>query len=334
MATTLGSLLKETDLTREQFLALVELASKLKHERSIGIERHVMAGKHIVLVFEKNSTRTRCAFETAAGEIGGRITYLGPDGSHVGREESAADTARVLGRLYDGIAYRGFDQTTIEDVAEHAGVPVWNALSDQWHPTQMLADVLTLTEYCDPQPENIAVCYSGDGRNNVARSLLVTGALLGMDVRIAAPAELQPPADVQALAGRLAERSGARWPVTDDVRAAVDGAAAIYTDVWLSMGESPQAWADRIALLRPYRVTRELLAATGRPDTVFLHCLPSLHDRRTTLGADLAARFDLGGGDGVEVTDEVFESGASVVFDQAENRMHTIKSLLISALGR
>lgn len=328
-----GSLLKETDLGRHDFMSLVENAAKLKYERAIRIERTPLAGRHLALVFEKNSTRTRCAFETAAGETGARVTFIGPDGSHMGREESAADTARVLGRFYDGIAYRGHAQQTVEEFADHAGVPVWNALSDEWHPTQMLADVLTMTEHCDRPPEELAVCYTGDGRNNVARSLLVTGALLGMDVRIAAPAALQPPQDVQVIAAGLAAHSGARVLISDDLRAAVAGAHAVYTDVWVSMGEPRDVWRARVGMLQPYRVTSDVMAATGRTDSIFMHCLPSLHDQRTALGAELRARFDVGSGDGIEVTDEVFRSAASVVFDQAENRMHTIKSLLISALG-
>lgn len=333
MTPTAGSLLKEIDLDRKQFLSLVELAAELKSQRRSGAVRPSLAGRHIALLFEKNSTRTRCAFEVAAADEGARVTFIGPDGSHVGREESVADTARVLGRLYDGVAYRGFAQQTIEEFADHAGVPVWNALSDQWHPTQMLADVLTMTEYSAGDPAEIAVCFAGDGRNNVARSLLVTGTLLGMDVRIAAPTSLQPPDDVREIAAALAQDSGAQVTVTADAWAAVRGADFVYTDVWLSMGEPEASWAERIAELLPYRVTPALMAASGKVSTKFLHCLPSLHNRRTVLGAQLHDRFDLGEQDGLEVTEGVFESPASIVFDQAENRMHTIKAVLVAALA-
>jgi ornithine carbamoyltransferase len=334
MTPTAGSLLKEVALDRTQFLSLVELAIELKQLRHSGTEPPMLPGRHIALLFEKNSTRTRCAFEVAAGDEGARVTFIGPDGSHVGREESVADTARVLGRLYDGVAYRGFAQQTIEEFAERAGVPVWNALSNEWHPTQMLADVMTMVQHHGEgtaDPADITLCFTGDGRNNVARSLLVTGALLGMDVRIAAPPDLQPPDDVRALAAALARDSGARVTVTADAPAAVEGADFIYTDVWLSMGEPEAAWGERIVELQPYRVTAALMATSGKPGTKFLHCLPSLHNRKTVLGAQLHERFELGPQDGLEVTEDVFESPASIVFDQAENRMHTIKAVLVSA---
>jgi ornithine carbamoyltransferase len=259
------------------------------------------------------------------------VTYLGPEGSHLGREESIGDTAHVLGVLYDGIEFRGFGQDTIEEFAANAGVPVWNGLSDQWHPTQMLADVLTMTDHHSGDVNGISYCFLGDGRGNIARSLLVTGALLGMDVRIGAPRELWPPDDVQALAKREAERSGARITITDNVAQAVDGAAFVYTDVWVSMGEDDAQWASRVPLLTRYRVTAEVMAATHRTDTRFMHCLPAVHDTSTELGAKVQQQFGLAG---AEVTDEVFRSPASVVFTQAENRMHTIKALLVSALGR
>jgi ornithine carbamoyltransferase len=308
----------------------VELAAGLKRDKAMSRETPTLVGRNIALVFEKNSTRTRCAFEVAAADQGARTTYLGPDGSHLGREESVRDTARVLGRLYDGIAFRGYAQESVEQLALYAKVPVWNALTDSWHPTQMLADVLTMTEHFNADLEAIQVCYIGDGRNNVARSLLVTGALLGMDVRIAAPASLQPPHELVALAGRLAGESGGQVLVTDDPQAGVHDAHFVYTDLWLSMGESEQEWDARINLLRPYRVTVDLLARTGRPDTLFMHCLPSLHNTETTLGARLYHRFAL---NGVEVDEQVFESPHSIVFDQAENRMHTIKAVMVAALG-
>ena len=325
-----GSLLKELDLDKAQFLALLALARQLKQAKADGIETPRMTGRNIALVFEKSSTRTRCAFEVAAHDQGAHVTCLGPEGSHIGREESIRDTARVLGRMFDGIEFRGFAQDTVEQLADHAGVPVWNGLTDAWHPTQMLADILTMTEHHPGPIEQIAYCFLGDGRNNVARSLLVTGALLGMDVRIAAPRSLWPPDDVIATARRLAESSGARILVTEDVEQGVAAADFVYTDVWVSMGESDEQWAARIPLLLPYRVTEKVMLGSGRPGTAFLHCLPSVHDRSTQLGARL---FDQHGLDGAEVTDEVFESPRSLVFDQAENRLHTIKAVMVAALG-
>jgi ornithine carbamoyltransferase len=325
-----ASLTKEIDLTKAQFLALLTRAAQLKTAKAEGTEFPRMTGRNIAVVFEKSSTRTRCAFEVAAHDQGAHVTYLGPEGSHIGREESIRDTARVLGRMFDGIEFRGFDQDSVEQLADHAGVPVWNGLTDSWHPTQMLADILTMTEHHPGPLEQIGYCFLGDGRNNVARSLLVTGALLGMDVRIAAPRELWPPDDVIATAHRLAAVSGARVRVTEDVEQGVSGVDFVYTDVWVSMGESDEQWNTRIPLLLPYRVTEKLMAATGKPDARFLHCLPSVHDRSTVLGRRL---FDQHGLDGAEVTDEVFESPHSLVFDQAENRLHTIKAVMVTALG-
>ncbi|MCW2614905.1 MAG: argF2 [Frankiales bacterium] len=325
-----GSLLKELDLTKAQFEELLDSARRLKAAKAAGNERRRLVGKNVALIFEKASTRTRCAFEVAAHQQGAHVTYLGPDGSHIGTEESIPDTARVLGRMFDAIEFRGFDQTTVEQLADAAGVPVFNGLTTQWHPTQMLADVLTMREHHDGPPEDISYCYLGDGRNNVARSLLVTGALLGMDVRIAAPAELQPPADVIDAAQALAAASGARILVTDDVHRAVRGAHFLYTDVWVSMGESDDRWASRVPQLLPYRVTEELMAASGRPETMFMHCLPAVHNADTDLGARVQRQFGL---TGAEVSDGVFESAASIVFDQAENRLHTIKAVLVRGMG-
>jgi ornithine carbamoyltransferase len=325
-----GSLLEDADLSKARFLDLLSLAAELKREEREGAEVPRLGGLAIVLVFEKNSTRTRAAFEVAAHHQGAAATYLGPEGSHIGREESIPDTARVLGRMYDGIAFRGFAQATVEQLADYAGVPVWNALTDEWHPTQSVADVLTMTEHYEGTPEDIAFCYAGDGRNNVARSLLITGATLGLDVRIAAPPALQPPPDVVAAAHEAAAISGARVLITDDAGRGVHGADFIYTDVWLSMGEPDDQWAVRVRELLPYRVTAELMASTGKPGTKFMHCLPSLHNAQTTVGARLLAQFGL---DGAEVTDEVFESASSIVFDQSENRLHTIKALMVSALA-
>jgi ornithine carbamoyltransferase len=325
-----GSLLKELDLDKKEILALLDLARDLKHAKAERTERQQLVGRNIALIFEKASTRTRCAFEVAAHDQGAHVTYLGPDGSHIGSSESIPDTARVLGRMFDGIEFRGFAQASVEQLADYAGVPVWNGLTTEWHPTQMLADVLTMTEHHDGPLEQIAYCFLGDGRNNVARSLLITGALLGMDVRIAAPRELWPPADVIETAHKLAAESGARVLVTDDAARGVEGVDFVYTDVWVSMGESDADWATRVPLLLPYRVTTELMAATGRADTKFLHCLPSLHNTDTDLGRRLHTQFGL---DGAEVSNDVFESPASIVFDQAENRLHTIKAVMVNALG-
>jgi ornithine carbamoyltransferase len=325
-----GSLLKELDLDKAGFLDLVHRAGELKRAKADGTEQKRLTGKNIALVFEKSSTRTRCAFEVAAHDQGAHVTYLDPSGTHMGRDESVPDTARVLGRMFDGIEFRGFAQDTVELLADHAGVPVWNGLTDQWHPTQMLADVLTMTEHRPGPVEHISYCFLGDGRNNVARSLLITGALLGMDVRIAAPRDLWPPDDVVATAHRLAEVSGARVLVTDDAETAVADVDFVYTDVWVSMGDLPEQWDVRVPLLMPYRVTEELMKATGKPDTKFLHCLPAVHDRTTQLGRRLHEHYGL---DGAEVTDEVFSSARSVVFDQAENRLHTIKAVIVAALA-
>ncbi|MET9226182.1 ornithine carbamoyltransferase [Lentzea sp. NPDC003310] len=325
-----GSLLKELDLTKDEFLDLVSQARGLKRAKASGTEHPLLVGKNIALVFEKSSTRTRCAFEVAAHDQGAHVTYLDPTGSHMSREESIPDTAKVLGRMFDGIEFRGFAQDTVEELADHAGVPVWNGLTDSWHPTQMLADVLTMTENHPGPVEEISVAFVGDGHNNVARSLLITGALLGMDVRIAAPASLQPPADVVTKAHELAIATGARVLVTDDAEQAVRGVDFIYTDVWVSMGDSPEVWDSRVALLIPYRVTAELMKATGNSDTKFLHCLPSIHDRTTQVGRRVYEKYGL---DGAEVADEVFSSPASVVFDQAENRLHTIKAVIVAGLA-
>jgi len=325
-----GSLLQETDLTKAQFLHLVHEASLLKAAKAAGTEQSRMSGKNIALVFEKNSTRTRCAFEVAAHDQGAHVTYLGPEGSHLGREESVVDTAKVLGRMFDGIEFRGFSQLSVEQLADNSGVPVWNGLTDEWHPTQMLADVLTMAEHHDGPLEKIVYCFLGDGHSNVARSLLVTGALLGMDVRIAAPRDLWPPDDVVATAHELAAVSGARVLVTEEVIEAVQGADFVYTDVWVSMGEAPEVWAKRIPLLTPYQVNEALMASTGNPHTRLLHCLPAVHDRSTVLGERLWNEHGL---DGAEVTNAVFTSPASIVFDQAENRLHTIKAIMVHALA-
>jgi ornithine carbamoyltransferase len=324
------SLLKETDLTAEEFLFLVELARQLRADKRRGVTGRRLAGRNIALIFEKTSTRTRSAFEVAAHDEGGHVTYLGPGESQLGHKESVKDTARVLGRMFDGIEYRGFAQESIETLGEFAGVPVWNGLTDTWHPTQMLADILTMTDHSSKPLAEVSFCYLGDGRNNTANSLLVTGATLGMDARICAPARLQPSGEARGIAAALAGGSGARILVTDDVSAGVSGADFIYTDVWLSLGEPEDQWDSRIDQLLPYQVNSAVMTATGNPAAKFLHCLPALHNRDTEIGQRI---YDKRGLAALEVTDEVFESPASVVFEQAENRMHTIKALMVATLG-
>ncbi|NSC24404.1 ornithine carbamoyltransferase [Streptomyces albus subsp. chlorinus] len=324
--------LKELDFTPEEFRSLLSLAAELKRDKRAGSERPLLRGRSVALVFEKSSTRTRCAFEVAAADQGAHTTYLDPAGSHLGQKESVKDTARVLGRMFDAIQYRGSGQEIVEELAAHAGVPVYNGLTDEWHPTQMLADVLTMTEHA-PQGralEEISYAYLGDARNNMGNSYLVTGALLGMDVRIAAPRPLWPEESVTARARELAERTGARITLTEDVEEGVRGADFLATDVWVSMGEPKQVWDERIALLRPYAVTMEVLRATGNPQVRFLHCLPAFHDLGTAVGREIHERHGL---TSLEVTDEVFESEHSVVFDEAENRLHTIKAVLVATLG-
>ena len=325
--------LKEADLTAEELHHLLALAAELKAAKRAGTEEQLLRGRNIALVFEKASTRTRSSFEVAAADQGAHTTYLDPAGSHIGVKESAADTARVLGRLYDAIQYRGSEQAIVEELAAHAGVPVYNGLTDAWHPTQMLADVLTMTEHCPERPlTELAFAYLGDARNNMGNSYLVTGALLGMDVRIVAPRSLWPEDAVVARARALAAGSGARITLTEDVTEGVRGADYVATDVWVSMGEPKEVWAERIALLRPYAVTSDVLRATGNPQVRFLPCLPAFHDLGTALGREIHATYGL---ESLEVTDEVFSSPAhSVVFDEAENRMHTIKALLVATLAR
>jgi ornithine carbamoyltransferase len=323
--------LKELDFTGDELRYLIALGGQLKAAKAAGYERPCLTGRNIALIFEKTSTRTRSAFEVAAHDQGAHVTYLGPDESQIGKKESIKDTARVLGRMFDGIEYRGFGQDNVETLGRYAGVPVWNGLTTEWHPTQMLADILTMTEHTVKHLGDIAYCYLGDARNNTARSLLVTGALLGMDVRIAAPPELQPDASLQSIAAKIAEGTGARIAVTDDVTTAVAGTDFIYTDVWVSMGEPASDWDQRIKLLLPYQVNRAVLDATGNPLVKFMHCLPALHNRDTVIGEELHEHTGL---DALEVTDDVFESPNSIVFDQAENRLHTIKAIMVATLGR
>jgi ornithine carbamoyltransferase len=327
------SLLKETDLTAGEFGYLLDLAAAVRTDKREGRRPGSgsrLAGRNIAIIFEKTSTRTRCAFEVAAHDEGAHVTYLGPGDSQLGRKESMKDTARVLGRMFDGIEFRGAAQEAVETLGAYAGVPVWNGLTDDWHPTQMLADILTMRDHAARPLAGICYCYLGDARNNVANSLLVTGALLGMDARICAPEGLQPSAAVQDIATGVAAGSGARIMVTSDIATAVAGADFIYTDVWLSMGEPEGAWDERIDLLLPYQVNAKVLAATGNPAVKFLHCLPAMHNRETQIGEKIYASRGL---DALEVTEDVFESPASVVFDQAENRLHTIKALMIATIG-
>jgi len=323
------NLLKELDLTAPEFGYLLDLADQLRADKRAGREPRRLAGRNIALIFEKPSTRTRSAFEVAAQDEGASTTYLGPEESHIGSSESIKDTARVLGRMFDGIEFRGFSQQSVESLGEFAGVPVWNGLTDTWHPTQMLADMLTMRDHADKPLDAVTFCYLGDGRNNTANSLLVTGALLGMDARICAPAHLQPSAPVRQSAKALAAESGARLTITADVTTGVAGADFLYTDVWLSMGEPAGEWDERIDQLLPYQVNAEVMAATGNPAVKFMHCLPALHNLDTDLGRQLRDRRGL---TALEVTDEVFESPASIVFDEAENRMHTIKAVMVATI--
>ncbi|MGI5194263.1 ornithine carbamoyltransferase [Streptomyces sp. CA-288835] len=322
--------LKELDFTAEELRGLIELAAELKAAKKAGAESQYLRGKNIALIFEKTSTRTRCAFEVAAADQGASTTYLDPSGSQIGHKESVKDTARVLGRMYDGIQYRGDSQANVEELAAYAGVPVYNGLTDAWHPTQMLADVLTMTEHTDKPLSEIAFAYLGDARFNMGNSYLITGAILGMDVRIVAPQAYWPAKDVIAEAHRIAETSGARIAFTETVAEGVAGVDFVATDVWVSMGEPKEVWDERIAALVPYAVTMDVLRATGNADVKFLHCLPAFHDLGTKVGREIHERHGL---DSLEVTDEVFESAHSVVFDEAENRLHTIKAVLVATLA-
>ncbi|WP_105968652.1 ornithine carbamoyltransferase [Streptomyces geranii] len=323
--------LKELDFTEEEFRGLLDLAAELKAAKKAGTETRYLVGRNIALIFEKTSTRTRCAFEVAAADQGASTTYLDPSGSQMGHKESVKDTARVLGRMYDGIEFRGDSQEAVEELAAHAGVPVFNGLTDAWHPTQMLADVLTMVEHGGGRPlREIAFAYLGDARFNMGNSYLVTGALLGMDVRIVAPRAYWPAEAVVADARKLAEASGARVTLTESVAEGVLGVDFVATDVWVSMGEPKEIWAERIAALAGYAVTMDVLRATGNSGVKFLHCLPAFHDLGTKVGREIYETYGL---ESLEVTDEVFESGHSVVFDEAENRLHTIKAVLVAALG-
>jgi len=324
------SLLELADLTPQEIRALLDLAHEVKAAKKRGTAPRILSGKNICLIFEKTSTRTRCAFEVAAYDLGMGVTYLDPTGSQIGHKESIKDTARVLGRMYDAIEYRGFAQSIVDDLAAYSGVPVYNGLTDASHPTQILADFMTMEEHGKKPLDKTAYCYLGDARNNMGNSLLLGGAVMGMDVRLCAPKSLWPADPVVARARALAATSGARLTLVDDPATAVAGCDFVYTDVWVSLGEPPAKWAERIQLLKPYQVNAALMAATGNPKARFMHCLPAFHNRETRTGEELFATYGM---NGLEVTEDVFESNASIVFDQSENRMHTIKALLLATLS-
>jgi ornithine carbamoyltransferase len=323
-------LLRLADYSPEEIRYLIELAAELKAAKKNGTEDQKLVGKEIALIFEKDSTRTRCAFEVAAYDQGAHVTFIGPSGSHMGHKETAKDTARVLGRMYDAIEFRGFAQDVAEELAEWSGVPVYNGLTDEWHPTQMLADFLTFTEHTDKPFEEITFCYLGDARFNMADSYLVVGAKLGMHVRIASPKQLWPRQEIVDLAHDAAADSGATILLTEDVAEAVKDADFLLTDVWVSMGEPDDVWKERIELLKPYQVNAQTMAMTGNPNTKFMHCLPAFHNTDTEVGKEIFEKFGM---ESLEVTEEVFESPASIVFDEAENRLHTIKAVMVATIG-
>jgi ornithine carbamoyltransferase len=324
------SFTKLLDLTPQEIEFLLKLSADLKAAKYGGYERQTLTGKNIALIFEKSSTRTRTSFEVAAYDQGAHVTYLGPSGSHIGYKETMKDTARVLGRTYDGIEYRGFAQATVETLAEYAGVPVWNGLTNEFHPTQILADVLTMTEHTYKDLPEIAFCFLGDARGNVGNSLMVGGCKLGMDVRLCAPKHLWPEQELVDICKAIAAQTGARLTLTDDVTEGVKGADYLYTDVWVSMGEPASVWEERVKLLLPYQVNAQAMELTGNPNVKFLHCLPAFHNVDTEVGKEMYEKYGL---EGLEVTEEVFESEASIVFDEAENRMHTIKAIMVATLG-
>ncbi|CAH0990876.1 Ornithine carbamoyltransferase [Sinobacterium norvegicum] len=324
--------LKLLDFTSEELQFLLDLSLQLKQAKQGGYEQQQLKGKNIALIFEKSSTRTRCAFEVAAFDQGALVTYLGPSGSQIGHKESMKDTARVLGRMYDGIEYRGFGQDIVEELGEYAGVPVWNGLTDEFHPTQILADFLTMHEHGEGRPLNeLSFAYLGDARNNMGNSLMVGAAKMGMDIRLVAPKAYWPEQDLVDQCLVIANATGAKITLTENVDEGVKDCDFLYTDVWVSMGEPAEAWDERIALMKPYQINSETMAKTGKATTKFMHCLPAFHNDQTTLGAEIAAKYGM---NGLEVTDEVFESTQSIVFDEAENRMHTIKAVMVATLGQ
>ncbi|NNU76005.1 ornithine carbamoyltransferase [Clostridium estertheticum] len=318
------------DFTPKEINYFLDLAADLKKAKYAGTEQQNLKGKNIALIFEKSSTRTRCAFEVGALDQGAHVTYLGPTGTQIGKKESVADTARVLGRMYDGIEYRGYGQEIVEDLAKYAGVPVWNGLTTEDHPTQILADFLTIKEHFDKPLSDISFVYAGDGRNNMANALMIGAAKMGMDFRIVSPKSLFPETALVQKCNEIAKETGAKITITDNVDAGVKNADVIYTDVWVSMGEADEVWASRIKLLRPYQVNMEMLNKTGNKNVKFMHCLPAFHDLKTIVGKEIFEKYGL---EGLEVTDEVFESKHSIVFDEAENRMHTIKAVMVATLG-
>jgi ornithine carbamoyltransferase len=324
------SFVKLLDFTPDEIRFLLKLAADLKAAKYGGYERPRLTGKNIALIFEKASTRTRCAFEVAAYDQGARVTYLGPEGSQIGNKESMKDTARVLGRMYDAIEYRGFAQHTVEELAECAGVPVYNGLTNEFHPTQIMADMLTMQEHSDKPLSQIAYCFLGDARNNMGNSLMVGGCKLGMDVRLCAPKDLWPNEELVATCRDIAAQTGARLTLTDDIDEGVRGVDYLHTDVWVSMGESAEVWGERIRLLKPYQVNAEAVRKTGNPNAKFMHCLPAFHNRETKVGEQIYQQFSV---DAMEVTEEVFESERCIVWAQAENRMHTIKAVMVATLG-
>ncbi|MEI7422503.1 MAG: ornithine carbamoyltransferase [Prolixibacteraceae bacterium] len=323
--------LKLLDFQPSEIEFLLNLAAELKWAKKSGTEEPILTGKNIALIFEKSSTRTRCAFEVAAYDQGAHVTYLGPTGSQIGTKESMKDTARVLGRMYDGIQYRGYGQEMVETLAKYAGVPVWNGLTDEFHPTQILADLLTMREHSDKPFSEIKFAYLGDARNNMGNSLMVGAAKMGMDFRAAAPSRYQPTSQLQEICRGIALTTGAKITITENVAEAVKDCDFLYTDVWLSMGESTEVWQERIELLMPYQINSAVMQLTGNPKVKFLHCLPAYHNRETKTGEEIFQRFGI---EAMEVTEEVFESRASIVFDQAENRMHTIKAVMVATLGQ
>jgi len=322
--------LKLLDFTPDEITYLLNLAAKLKDAKHNGTEKQYLKGKNIALIFEKASTRTRCAFEVAAYDQGAHVTYLGPTGSQIGQKESMKDTARVLGGMFDGIEYRGYGQDIVEELARFAGVPVWNGLTNEFHPTQILADFLTMIEHSDKPLNKMVFCYLGDARYNMGNSLMVGSAKMGIDFRIAAPKEYQPSEDLVSKCRAIAKETGAKISITDNVEEAVKGADFLYTDVWVSMGEPDSVWEERIRLLKPFQVNMKVIEKTGNPSVKFLHCLPAFHNRDTKVGEDIFRKFGL---DGMEVTEDVFESKHSIVFDEAENRLHTIKAVMVATLG-
>ncbi|ARU92566.1 ornithine carbamoyltransferase [Tatumella citrea] len=323
--------LKLLDYTAEEIHYLLGLARQLKQDKQQGIEQPKLSGRNIALIFEKSSTRTRCAFEVAAFDQGACVTYLGPSGSQIGHKESMKDTARVLGRMYDGIEYRGFGQHIVEELAEFAGVPVWNGLTDEFHPTQILADLMTMQEHAPGRElSSLSFAYLGDARNNMGNSLMVGAAIMGMDIRLVAPRSFWPDEALVKQCLAIAATSGAKISLTESVSEGVKGVDFLYTDVWVSMGEAKEAWEQRVSLMTPYQINQQVIEATGNPSVKFMHCLPAFHNEHTTVGREIEAAYGL---KGLEVTEEVFESAHSIVFDEAENRMHTIKAVMVATLA-